>query len=89
MTGGGDQRQCCDASKEARGGRRCQKCPLTGSQVPQTGYQVLVKKNIEDCDQDDEQGEGDVFEDRRGKMPRTTSPVSLQSTLWQGLLFQV
>ena len=42
-----------------------------------------------DRDQDDEQGEGDVFEDRRGKMPRTTSPVSLQSTLWQGLLFQV
>ena len=42
-----------------------------------------------DGEQDDEQGEGDLFEDRLGKMPRTAAPLSLQSTLWQGLLFQV
>ena len=37
--------------------------------------------------EDDGQGEGDVFEDRRRQMPWTTSPFSIQPTLWQGLLF--
>ena len=35
------------------------------------------------------QGEGDIFEDRRRQMPRATSPLPIQPTLRQGVLFQV
>ena len=60
---------------------------LSGSDVDDPSWENPL--NHDDDEDHDDQGEGDVFEDRRGKMPRTTSPVSLQSTLWQGLLFQV
>ena len=35
----------------------------------------------------DDQDQGDVVEDRRGKMPRSKIEVPLQPAVWEGLLF--